>query len=706
MAKKSKNKEEKLLEKGIMQIFHYYQQPFNYKQMASKLEIRDAYYREKVKKVLTSLAERNKIKEVEPGKYKMAPAANLVEGTIEIIKSGAGYFLTKEGAKDFYVAPSNTGNALNKDVVRVQVLPKRRGRTEAIVKEIAERFKTHFSGVVEIKKDFAFFMCDDRKVHVDFFIPLDKLNGAKDGQKVIAEITSWDKKQKNPVAEITKVLGYPGENEAEIHAILAEFSLPYDFPEEVNDAAGKIPVAIPKEEILRRRDFREVTTFTIDPDDAKDFDDALSVKFLENDQVEVGIHIADVSHYIQEGDVIDEEAVKRATSVYLVDRVVPMLPEVLSNGLCSLRPNEEKLCFSAVFVMDFNGKVKSEWFGRTVIESDRRFTYEEAQAIIEGEKGDYDKEILLLNDMAKKMRKKRVESGAIEFGGHEVKFRLDEEGQPQEAFLKITKESNKLIEEFMLLANRKVATYVGKDLKKTFVYRIHDEPDPEKLRAFKDFIKQFGLKLNYESGEAAAKAMNKVLKEMEGHASEKMVRELAVRSMSKAEYSTENVGHYGLAFDYYSHFTSPIRRYPDVMVHRLLQFYLDKNKSAAKEPIEELCKHASSKERQATEAERASIKYMQVKFMTNKVGDTFMGRITGATTWGIYVELNELYCEGMVSLRDITDDHYIYDESQYMVIGKRYGETFKLGDVVQVRVKSANLVAKQLDFDQLEKISF
>ena len=554
-------------------------------------------------------------------------------------------------------------------------------------------------------------------MHVDIYIPIEKLNGAKDGQKAIAKIVEWPKNGVNPIGEIKTVLGDVGENNTEMHAILAEFGLPYEFPKDVERAADLIPIKITEEEISKRRDFREITTFTIDPVDAKDFDDALSIQKLKNGNWEIGVHIADVSHYVKPESMIDKEAISRATSVYLVDRVVPMLPEVLSNNVCSLRPNEEKLCFSSVFEMTDDAEVVAEWFGRTIINSDRRFTYEEAQQVIETEEGDFKDEILTLDRLAKILRSNRFKKGSIAFEKMEVKFHLDEVGNPTGVFFKVAKDSNQLIEDFMLLANRKVAEFVGKKKKgkeeiqkkedpkesqRPFVYRIHDKPNPDKLQNFSEFVAKFGYKLNVKNINTVADSMNNLLKEVNEKKESGMIEMLAIRTMAKAVYTTKNIGHYGLGFDYYTHFTSPIRRYPDVMVHRLLQHYLDGGKNPDIDKLEEQCKHSSDMEKLAADAERASIKYKQVQYLTDKIGEEFDGVISGVTEWGIFVEIIENHCEGMVRLRELRDDNYYFDEDNYCLRGRKSGRVLTLGDTVRIEIKRADLVKKQLDFALVE----
>jgi ribonuclease R len=601
----------------------------------------------------------------------------------------------------------------------VYVYNRRKGkRPEGEVIEVVERAKTDFVGVIAIHPNFAFVSTANPKMYTDIFIPKDKIGEAENGDVVLVHIEDWPKKADSPFGTVTKVLGKPGEHNTEIHAILAEYGLPAEFPIEVETFAQQIDTTIQESEIAKRRDMRETLTFTIDPKDAKDFDDALSFKVLENGNYEIGIHIADVSHYLQEGTILDDEAYNRATSVYLVDRVVPMLPEVLSNFACSLRPNEEKYTFSAIFELDKKATIKNQWFGRTVIDSNQRFSYEEAQFIIEtkeniipletsitGSSYKVSDEIvfatLKLDELAKIMREKRMNDGAISFDKVEVKFNLSESGNPEGVYFKESKDSNHLIEEFMLLANKKVAEYIGKQ-KKTFIYRIHDEPNEDKLLAMSELIKKFGYSVDFNSG-SVAHALNELMKEVHGKKEQNLIDTLAIRSMSKATYSTDNIGHYGLAFDYYSHFTSPIRRYPDVMVHRLLQFYLDGGKSASQEIFQTKCLHCSQMEGLATKAERDSVKYMQIKYMQDHKDQEFLGVISGVTEFGIFVEIIENKCEGMVRIREIKDDYFVFDEKQYALVGQTTKSLLQLGDEIYVKVKTADLVKKQLDFYYLRK---
>lgn len=606
--------------------------------------------------------------------------------------------------QDVFVSARNAGQTLGGDIVRIVLTGNHTGKNpEGVVVSIVKRGRTTFVGNMRVDARHSFMTPDNSRIGTDFYVPKDKLNGAKDGDKVLVTLLDWPKKAKSPFAEVTTVIGAAGEHNAEIHAILAEFGLPYEFPESVEAYVESIPETISEEEISKRRDMREVLTFTIDPHDAKDFDDALSIQKLADDKWEIGIHIADVSHYVQEGTLLNDEAYERATSVYLVDRVVPMLPEKLSNKVCSLRPNEEKLCFSAIFTINDKAEVLDEWFGRTVIYSDHRFTYEDAQEVIENKEGKFAEEILLMDKLAKIMRAKRIDEGAITFDRVEVKFQLDEEKNPTGVYFKQAKDANKLIEEYMLLANRKVASFIGKAAdgtpsNKPFVYRIHDDPDPEKINNFSTFVNQFGHQMNLQTPKEIANSMNRVLADVSGKREENMVELLAIRTMSKAKYTIENIGHYGLGFDYYSHFTSPIRRWPDVMVHRLLQRYLDGEKVTEKEAIEEQCKHSSAMEKLSTDAERSSIKYMQVKYLMGKVGQDFMGSVSGVTEFGMFIELKESLCEGLVSMRDLKDDHYELHKETFSLVGKRTKKRFQLGDALKVRVRNVDLVKKQIDF--------
>jgi ribonuclease R/exosome complex exonuclease DIS3/RRP44 len=719
---KKKNNTVKNLTENVLKIFNQNSsQSFNYKQVASKLRIEDASGKQQIIEKIAALKEQGKLEETDRGKFKIIQNESYYTGKVDVTARGNGYVICEELEHDIYIPSRNMNHALHNDIVKVYVYNRKQSsKQEGDIVEVITRTKTDFVGVLQLNKNFGFVIADDSKMYADIFISEKKMNGAVDGDKVLASIVDWPDNSKNPFGEIKTVLGKPGDHNTEIHSILLEYDLPYEFPQEVEDDASTTPIEITKEEVAKRRDMRKTTTFTIDPKTAKDFDDALSFEKLENGNYEIGIHIADVSHYVQEDTVLDDEAYARATSVYLVDRVVPMLPEILSNNVCSLRPNEEKLTFSAVFEVNEKGHVLNQWFGRTVTYSDARFAYEEAQHLIEnpdsdtipsdisitGEAYKVAPEIieatLILDRLAKKLRKKRIQQGAITFDRVEVKFNLDEEANPIGVHFKESKDANKLIEEFMLLANRKVAEFIGfengKASKKTFIYRIHDEPKADKLTALQGIIGKFGYKINTESKQQISESLNKLLSDVQGKGESNMIETLAIRTMSKAIYTTDNIGHYGLAFDYYSHFTSPIRRYPDVMTHRLLQHYLDGGQSPKAAVYEEKCAHSSEREYLASKAERDSIKYMQVKYMQDHKDEEFRGVVSGVTEWGIYVEIIENKCEGMVRIRDIKDDFYVFDESQYAIVGQSTKNMIQLGDEVTVKVKKTDLERKHLDF--------
>ena len=722
--KRANSQRKNEITKGIFTILENKpKNSFNYKQIASLLKIEDTQGRNALIKRLGQLKAKDRIIETERGKYQKKPSIHkLLIGKVDLTTSGNAYILVEDLEEDIFVAKHNLNKALHGDTVEVFLKNKKSGkRLEGEIEAVLERKKKTYVGTLDKQKTFAFVRPTDPKMYTDIFVPLEDIKKGEDGDRVLVELGNWPKERDSPYGKIVKILGKPGEHNTEIHSILAEYGLPYEFPYEVEQYAQTLDTSIKAEEIAKRRDMRNILTFTIDPKDAKDFDDALSFQVLENGNYEIGVHIADVSHYVLPNTVLEEEAYNRATSVYLVDRVVPMLPEVLSNNACSLRPNEEKYTFSAIFELDKNASIKNQWFGRTVINSDERFAYEEAQQIIETGKGNISKEISIRNDaytvsddvvnavlifdkLAKIMRSKRMDSGAISFDKIEVRFNLDDKNEPEGVYFKESKDANKLIEEFMLLANRKVAEYIGKqNPKKTFVYRIHDEPKEDKLIALNGVISKFGHKVDLKDKKTVSSSLNKLLQDVKGKKEQNLVDTLAIRSMSKATYTTDNIGHYGLAFDYYSHFTSPIRRYPDVMVHRLLQHYLDGNKTTKEAVYEEKCKHSSEMEILASSAERDSIKYMQIKFMQNHSEKEFLGVISGVTEWGIYVEIIENKCEGMVRIRDIKDDYYNFDEKQYAIVGERSKKTYQLGDEVFVMVKNTDLIKRHLDFSLIAK---
>ncbi len=720
--KKSAVDVSKLLQHQILEVFKQHaHKHYNYKQVLKKLQeepfatpLKQAFesmdegsVKTATVEALEALTFSGELLESDRGKYKLLPVEHFVEGKIDITSTGAAYVINDQFEDDIYISRGATLNALHGDKVKVSLYAQRKGkRPEGEVVEIIERSRSEFAGIIQLSGKFAFLSSENQRNGIDIFIPLNNLNGAVNGDKAIAKITEWPKDAKNPVGEIVKVLGKPGDNDAEMDAILIEYGFPLQFPTEVEAEAEEIPVVISKKEIESRRDFRKTITFTIDPADAKDFDDALSISTLPNGNYEIGVHIADVSHYVIPGTALDDEGQDRATSIYLVDRVIPMLPEKLSNNVCSLRPGEDKLCFSAVFEINNNAEVLSEWFGRTIIHSQKRFTYEEAQDVIETGEGPLKNEILTFQKLAQILRKERFKEGAITFEKVEVKFLLDEKKYPVDVYIKESKDSNKLIEEFMLLANRKVAEFIGKHhanrKNKTetlpFVYRIHDTPVQDRLTTFAAFAGKFGYRINTKSDRELAHSLNKLMKDVKGKGEQNVLEQLAIRTMAKAIYTTDNIGHYGLAFEYYTHFTSPIRRYPDVMVHRLLDHYLKGGLPADAEKLELQCRHSTDMEIKASEAERASIKFKQVQYLLKKEGEIFDGIISGVTEWGIYIELTESKCEGLIRMRDLNDDYYEFDEKNYCITGHKTKRKYQLGDPVKVVLKSADLLKKQIDF--------
>jgi ribonuclease R len=705
MAKKKSANIKLVLNQLVSDVFEKNNnQPLNYKQVSAKLNLNDQESRETILEILKEGKSSAIFLEPEKGKFKLKDLQNFIIGRVDMTADGSAYIVPDdEFEKDVFVAPKKLRNALHGDTVKAYVFAKKNGRkNDGEVVEIIKRAKSDFTGVIKISERFAFVIADDKKMLHDIFVPLTDILGARNGQRVLVSLTDWPEGAKNPIGTVKHVLGDQGENNTEMNAILAQYGFPLSFPPQVEKEANAIPEEIPANEISKRRDFREILTFTIDPADAKDFDDAISYRKLPNGNHEVGVHIADVSHYVIQGTDLDKEAYSRATSVYLVDRVIPMLPERLSNGVCSLRPNEDKLCFAAVFELDEHANIESEWYGRTVIHSNRRFSYEEAQEVIENKVGDYATEILKLNELAYILRDRKFKNGAISFESTEVKFKLDESGKPIGVYVKERKDAHKLIEDYMLLANRKVAEFVAKkqkgEKKLTFVYRVHDSPNMETLNTFATFASRFGYKINTKSDKEIAKSLNHLMADVEGKKEQNILTSLAIRSMAKAIYTTKKTSHYGLAFEYYTHFTSPIRRYPDVMAHRLLQTYLDGGKSADAEFYEVASAHSSAMEKRAAEAERASIKYKQAEYLEDNIGTEYKGIISGVTEWGMYVEIEENKCEGMIRLRDISDDFYVLDEKNYCIIGQRKKKKYQLGDEVMIRVKKVDLSKRQIDF--------
>ena len=694
---------DRALSKSIIQVLtHDAENAYNYKQIAAVLGVKDPYIRKRIVTLLDQLKKDGQLDEIYRGKYQIKDGSQELTGYIQFISKGGAFFIHPNIQKDIYIHPSNLNKALNGDKVLIKIVSFK-GKSEGKVLKVLERTKKEFTGIVDGNKNVFFLIPDDKSVKTHFFIDKKHLNGAKKGQKVKTKFLSWPKHVKSPQVAVTEIIGNPGELNVEMNSILAEFGFPSRFPKRVLNEVELIKEPNYAIESKKRKDFRAKTTFTIDPNDAKDFDDAISIAFLESGNMEIGVHIADVGHYVKPESFLDKEALLRGNSVYLVDRVIPMLPERLSNELCSLRPHEDKLTFSAVFELDPNCNVLSSWFGKTIIHSDHRFTYEDAQEIIEGRDGPFKKEITQINKLAQQCRKQRLSNGALNVKSNEVRFRLDEEGEPIETVLKVSKEAHQLIEEFMLLANREVAKKLAKpekNIKKGInVFRIHDNPSEEKLNDLKLFLTSMGYEIIRKKNKPITYSLNNIMKDAEKRGELDLISPMIIRAMSKAVYSTDNVGHYGLAFDYYTHFTSPIRRYADLVVHRSLIDFLNEQKIGTdSKHLNYICNHISKMEKQAVDAERASIKYMQVKFLSKFIGDTFEGTISGLTEWGMYVELLENKCEGMISLKSMSDDQYFFDPGTMTVTGYHSQNSFKMGQEVKVRVKKTNLFKRQIDF--------
>lgn len=697
------------LKQAIRLIFEKNQEEQqDYKQISEKLQISDSHTRKLVLSVLNSLKEEGYLLEFSRGNFCLNLTNKNIIGTMDATSRGGGYVVVEGMDQDIYIHAKNMNRALHGDTVKVDLFTKVKGKPEGAVVEVVERKLKHFVGVLEVSKKFAFLITDNQRMNIDLFIPLDKLNGAKDGDKVMARITSWPTGVDSPYGEVEEVLGRPGDNDAEMIGILIKNDLEISFPANVLEAASEVTIELDEEEIKRRRDMRDVLTFTIDPFDAKDFDDALSFKRLENGNIEVGIHIADVSHYVTPDSAMDKEALKRGNSTYLVDRVIPMLPEQLSNVACSLRPHEDKYTFSVVVEIDEDGKVYKEWFGRTVIHSDHRFAYEDAQEVIEGKSDTLKDEICTLDKIAKKLRKKRLKSGALSIESEELRFKLDDKGEPVEVVHKVSKDANKLIEEFMLLANRKVAHYVGelkgkKESNTNFIYRVHDKPDALKIQTFAVFIDKFGYDLKFKNMDEVSGKLNSLFGQTRNTPEHSLIQTMAIRSMAKATYETVNIGHYGLAFSHYTHFTSPIRRYADLVAHRLLQDKLDGKEANHGNKLQEICKHISAQERKSTDAERDSNKYFQVKFVKDKIGQIFEGTVSGLADFGLFVRMDENYCEGMVTINSIPGDNFYFDADRFAIIGRKTRDEFNFGDKVKVQIVGVDPHKRQIDLEIFEE---
>ena len=707
MSKKKSNKPNKMkatLTHVVRKVFEKNPDSvLSHKQVCVLIDVRENALRNLVFEILEELSKDGTIKRTAHAVYTSGIKEDVFEGFIELTARGAGFVVTDDEQEDIYVAPQNIGQSLNGDRVKVRVFKRGKSRMEGEIVAVLSRERTQFVGTIETHDKFAFLVPDNLKSGTDIYIPKEKLSGAKNGDKALVKITVWPKSSKNPYGEVVEVLGKPGSNDTEMISILCNNGIDYKFPQEVLEEAELIGMALDPTEVAKRRDFRDITTFTIDPADAKDFDDALSFKRLENGNIEIGVHIADVSYYVRPGSAMDKEALKRSNSVYLVDRVVPMLPEQLSNLACSLRPKEDKFSFSAVFEMDETGKVYGKWFGKTVIHSNRRFSYEEAQEIIEGKTGDFQEEILILDKIAKILRNARLKNGALNIESEEMRFKLDEKGHPEEVVIKTSKDAHKLIEEFMLLANKKVAVFIAEPKKGRdiipFVYRVHDKPDIDKIALFNVFIDKFGYKLYFSHPDQIAKSINKLLGDIRLTNEYSLIQTMAIRSMARATYETKNIGHYGLAFEFYTHFTSPIRRYADLVVHRIVQEELTHQKHRYGKELDEVCKRISRMERKAVDAERESTKYFQTLFVQDHIGEEFIGTVSGIAEFGLFVKMDENYCEGMVPMLEIPGDRFSFDAEKYRIIGNKTKKEYNFGDKVRVKISDVNPRKRQINLE-------